>query len=277
MRRLRDLPAVLVLAACAACGSSQADGDADGDMEAEARAVPVAQSAAARAFRLPRVRPASVAPGAGGKVIRVQVVVERALPPDTTVQVRSFDPACGESFVDTAVFRNGASIIGALVWVEGSTPVHAATPAADRRPTVMLEQCRLQPRLQLAAPGSTMQLATRDARAEALVVVPSSASVPIDTVSFTMDGQLVPVQHRADSSGVLAIYATRLPWARAYIAILPAGVGGITAADGTASFQFAAGGKAVIRAWHPSLGVAATTINPGALPANAMVTLTYRR
>jgi hypothetical protein len=115
------------------------------------------------------------------------------------------------------------------------------------------------------------------ARTEALVVVPSSVSVPIDTVAFTMDGQLVPVQHRADSSGVLAIYATRLPWARAYIAILPAGVGGITAADGMTSFQFSAGRKAVLRAWHPSLGVAVTTFDPDALAANGVVTLTYRR
>jgi hypothetical protein len=65
--------------------------------------------------------------------------------------------------------------------------------------------------------------------------------------------------------------------ARAYIAILPAGVGGITAADGMTSFQFAAGRKAVLRAWHPSLGVAVTTFDPDALAANSVVTLTYRR
>ncbi len=246
-----------------------------------ARAVPVSQSADARALRMPRMFPARVAAAAPGTAIatlRVQVVFDGVLPPDTTVQARTTDPACGDSFVDTAVVHNGTAVVGALVWVEGTGTVISASGVAEFRPTVLLEGCQLQPRLQLAAAGSTIQLVMHDQRVESLVVVPTSPTTPIDTIAFNTDGQLVPVRHRTDSTGVLGIYATRLPWARAFVAITPLGVSAISDATGAASFTLdRAATKLTIRAWHPSLGVASASINPSSAGAAPAVTLTFRR
>ena len=261
----------------AACGG----GDRSDDVEAEARAVPMTQSPAARALRLPRMRLARVMPAQAGTAlatIRVHVLITGRVPPDTTVQARSVDPACTDSFVDSAVFRNGDAIVGALVWLEGAGTVFSTVSDGEHRPTVILEQCRLQPRVQLAAPGSTIQLVMRDARAEQLVVVPASIATPIDTVSFIADGQLVPIQHRTDSTGVLGVYAMRLPWARSFVAIAPTGVTAISDSTGAATFTVdRAAKKVTVRAWHPSLGVVAGSINPSSGGAEQTITLTYRR
>jgi hypothetical protein len=259
----------------AACGAPRHD---DG---AEARAVPMAQSAAARALRIPRMRLARVAlapAGAQMVTVRVLVVIEGRLAADSTIQARSVDPSCTESFVDTAVVREGNAVSGVLLWVEGAGTVFSAQNQAEYRPTVVLEKCRLKPRVQLAAPGSTIQLATHDARTETLVVVPPRPSTPIDTITFNTDGQLVPVRQRADSTGVLGVYSTRLPWARAYVAIAPPGGSAITDATGAASFTFdRSSGTLTIRAWHPSLGVVAGNVTPSSAGTAPTLTLTYRR
>ncbi len=268
---------LFVAALCVSCASETENVEADADA---ARAVPMTQSPAARALRLPRMRPVTsraATPADRPVVVRVTVTLDGAAPPDTTVQARSFHPACGETFVDTAVVRNANAILDALVWVEGAAAL-ITDGTTERRPTVQLSDCRLLPRLQLAAPGSTIMLVMRDSLAESLVIVPSSPLVPVDTVPFTMDGQLVPVQRRADSAGVLAIYAATLPWARSFIAIAPPASSALTDADGRA--QFTVDGRAtavVIRAWHPSLGIVAKKLEISAGKTEYDVALSLRR
>jgi hypothetical protein len=264
-----------VLLSAAGCGSSDVAAT-----DGETVVVPTSQSAAEAALGLPRMRPSPsrVALATDRPVtVVVRVVYSGTLPTDTTIQVRSFAAGCGDSFVDTAVVRAGNSVSGALVWVERATALRGAN-VMEHRPTIALELCRLLPRVQLAAPGSTVMLVMRDSLAQSLVVVPSSPSVPVDTVPFTMDGQLIPLQRRADSSGVVAVYATGLPWARAFIGIAPAGSAALS--DATGAAQFTLDGRATtaaFRAWHPSLGQAAATVAFTAAKSTYDVTLTFRR
>jgi hypothetical protein len=264
--------AAMLLAACSGSGAAE-------EAAAEPRAVPVVQSEAARALRLPRMRVASVSAGVTGAPLRVHVVVDGAMPPDTTIQVRNVDAACGESFIDTTVVHSGTSVAGALVWIDASGGAAVTMqPAAEHRPTVVLEGCRLGPRVQVAAPGSTLQLVTRDSRVESLVVVPVSPAAPIDTVSFNTDGQLVPLRQRADSTGVVAIFATRLPWARAFIAVATPGTAGVTDLEGITTFSIASGARKIsVRAWHPTLGIATGSITPAGGTTPAELTLTFKR
>jgi hypothetical protein len=274
-RCVRLLPSLLG-AVLLACGGTEPDTGVE-----EARAVPMSQSPAARALRLPRMRPSpSRNPTAADRpvVIRVRVLFSGAAPPDTTVQARSFNPECGETFVDTAVARNGNAVQEAIVWLEGPTEALTADRIAERRPTVRLDLCRLRPRLQLATPGSTLMLVMHDSLAESLVIVPSTPQALVDTVPFTMDGQLVPVQHVADSMGVLAVYAARLPWARAFVAIAPAASSALSDGDGRAQFTVdGRGTTATIRAWHPSLGIVSSKLTISAKRNDYEVTLTFKR
>ncbi len=275
MSMRRSVICTTFLLSAVACGSSGVEA-MDGDTDV----APSSQSEAARALRLPLMRPleSRVALAADRPVtIRVRVVYSGTLPPDTTVQARSFASACSDSFVDTAVVRAGSAVAGALVWVERATALRGAT-VAEQRPTIELDLCRLRPRVQLAARGSTLMLVMRDSLAQSLVVVPSSTSVPVDTVAFTMDGQLIPLRRRADSSGVVAVYATGLPWARAFVGIAPAGAGALSDATGAAQFTLdGRATKAAFRAWHPSLGQAAATVSLTAATSTYDVTLTFRR
>jgi hypothetical protein len=255
--------------------------DTDATDAEDARAVPVSQSAAARALRLPRMRPAPVRDMRAGEtpyVVTVRAVLEGQAPADTTVQVRSFAPACGATFVDTAVARNASAIIDAIVWIEGPTPVVKTIARDDKRPIVALEGCRLRPRVQIAAPGSSLQLVMRDSLPESLVVVPSWRDVSVDTIAFTLPGQLVPTRGMADSVGVVAVYAASLPWARSFVAIVPSALAAITDRDGRAQFSLdGAGKKTIVRAWHPSLGIATLKLDLSPARKDYDVTITFRR
>lgn len=271
----RGVCGLLVLAGMmAGCG-----GD-DTASEAPPRAVPSSQSATARSLRLPVMRLASARAGADpatGRALQVRVLIEGRIAGDSVLPVGVLDPTCGDSLRDTLVARNGPAVVGALVWVEGPTVVHAPAGTPERRATVTLSRCQLLPRVQVAPPGSMLQLVMRDPRVESLVVVPASRSVPIDTVSFLTDGQLVPVRARADSVGMLGVFATRLPWARAFVAVTPPAVSAISDVDGIARFTLdRTGRKAILRAWHPSLGIVSATVDPSTLADNAVITLTFK-
>ena len=233
------------------------------------------------AMRMPTMQVATVTPlGAGmtGITIRVHLAFEGTLAPDTTVQALRLDRECGTNFVDTQVERNGTSVVGALVWVEAPAAVIDALPVSEHRPTVTLENCRLEPRVQVVALGSTLQLVAHDTRVESLVVVPVPRSARPDTVQFNTDGQLVPLQHRADSVGVIAIHASRLPWARAFVIAAPSGTSGISDAGGRVTFVFdVRETRATIRVWHPRLGEASTAVNPSTFRADSVLTITFRR
>ncbi len=273
--RHRFVIGLLLAAVLGACGDADAAKDA-----ALPRAVPSSQSSAARALHLPVMKPAAsrpVADAATGRALQVRVLIEGRIAGDSLIRAGALDPTCGDSLTDTLVTRSGPAVVGAMVWVEGPTAVFAPVSTPERRATIVVERCQLRPRLQVAPPGSMLQLVMRDARAESLVVVPSSNSVPIDTITFLTDGQLVPVRSRADSIGVVAVYATTLPWARAYVAITPPALSAITDVDGMARFTLDRTGRtAVFRAWHPALGIVSATVDPMTLPDGAVVTLTFR-
>jgi hypothetical protein len=274
MTRVVCSAALLMFAAC----SQRSDTE---DAGTEARAVPMSQTAIARSLRLPRMRTAaSRSARIADKVytVNVSVTLEGTAPRDTTVQARSFDAACTETFVDTAVVRSGTAIQDAVVWVEGPTATVATSELLDRRATIQLRQCRLEPRMQIAAPGSMLQVVMQDSLQADVVVVPPSLGVPVDTVHFTMNGQLMPVRSRADSGGVIGVYVAHLPWARAFVAVAPPASATLSAPDGRARFTLdGAGTTTTIRAWHPSLGIVSAKIALTPSKANYDVMLTYRR
>jgi hypothetical protein len=276
MPRSTPLPLLLLLATVlGACGDANVARDA-----ARPRAVPSSPSSDARAPRLPVMRLAPsrpVADTATGRVLQVRVLIDARMAGDSLIRVGALDPACGDSLTDTLVTRSGLAVVGAMVWVEGPTAVFAPVGPPERRATITVEGCQLRPRVQVAPPGSMLQLVMRDARAESLVVVSSSNTVPIDTIAFLTDGQLVPVRSRADSIGVVVVHTTRVPWARAYVVVTPPALGAITDVDGMARFTLDRTGRtAVFRAWHPALGIVSATVDPSTLPDGAVVTLTFR-
>lgn len=268
---------VTLLLVTTACGRT-----ADVDVDAPARAVPRAQSASAQALRLPRMRPAlSRMLAAGDLPVTIVVDVRYAGEPlrDSVIRIPPAQTgACGVSVVDSSVARNGDAVTDAVVWIEGPASTLMVSPRGEYRPTVRLAACRMLPRLQVAAPGSTLLLVTGDSMAASMVVVPPDLGTPVDTVPFLMEGQLVPLQHRADSIGMLAVYALPLQWARAFVAILPPSSGAITDVDGRA--QFMVDGRArvtTVRAWHPSLGVVSARVPLKPTDTLHQVTLTFRR
>ena len=270
--------AALLLLVAAGCGG----GDVPGDGGAVPRAMRQAQSAAARALRLPLMVPSPgrvARAGDRATVIDVQLRWAGGALRDSTLPVPpALASACGATAVDTAAALPSGIVTSAIVWIEGPAATFVNAPAGEKRLLVRVEGCRLQPSLQMAAPGSTMLLLMRDSFPESLVVVSSSPRQPVDTVAFSMPGQLVPLQHRADSAGVVAVYSTQLPWARAFIVIAPASSRGMPDTEGRVRFTVAGRARFTrIRAWHPRLGSASVEVPLGRSTSPPPVTLTFGR
>ena len=267
-----------LLASVTGCGAD----DAPGHAEAPPRAVPQGQSAAARALRLPLMAPS---PGRVASAEDQAVVVEvqlrwggAPLRDSTRTVPPSIAAGCGAAVVDTAPALQSGVVTSAIVWVEGPASTFVRAPAEDRRAMVRVEGCRLQPSLQMAEPGSGLLLVMRDSFPESLVVVPSSPRQPVDTVAFSTHGQLVPLQRRADSAGVVAVYSTQLPWSRAYVVIAPTSSRGMPDREGRVRFTLDGRARFTrIRAWHPVLGSASVEVPLNRSAAPPPVTLTFRR
>lgn len=277
---LRRQDAVPLVALC--CGAILAACSGSDGVETEAaRALPASHAPASKSIRVPRLHPAEVrAATADDHPLRldVRVAFSGTLPRDTSIAADAVDPACTAGFVDTLVVHPDSSLAGVLVWVEGDTPALIVDDRGEHRPLVQLDGCRLRPRVQVAAPGSMLQLATVDSIRESLVVVPSDATRSPDTVHFSMDGQLIPVPHAAERDGVIGVYALRLAWARAFIAVAKPQVAGVTDSAGHTSFVLdGRGRKTILRAWHPTLGTASATVILPAGASDATATLTFRR
>ncbi len=273
------LVAALLLALAAGCG---ADATSEHGAVPGARTVPQAQPAAARALRLPVMRPAaSRTARAGDRAVTIDVQLRREGEPlrdAIHVVAPAFVRACGAALVDTSPALASGVVASAIVWVEGPAATFVTAPTSDRRPMVRMEGCRLVPSLQVAAPGSALMLVMRDSFPDSLVVVRSSSGQPADTVPFSMQGQLVPLQHRADSAGMVAVYSAQLPWARAFLVIAPPSSGAVADRDGRV--RFTVDGRARftrIRAWHPVLGSADASVPLGRSTSTQTVTLTFRR
>lgn len=259
---------LVLVAALVACGESRATNEANGRV-ADVPTTPGAGSDRAgsdHASAVPRdsavLSLARAAGGADGLHYTVSAQASSGFivgkigggePRDTSI-APTHDLSVCRPFTQSLVPSRDGGVGNSVVWLVGV----ATGPRDDapRRVRVMLDGCRLDPRVQRVAAGGTVMITSRDAMMTRLQFIDvGGVSASRGTVLFNDAGQVVPTSDAAKSPGLVQIRDDLHPWVRAYLAVTPHPFVAITAADGQFRFDNVPPGSYTLVVWHERFGV----------------------
>lgn len=260
--RLHGRRSLVLLAALVACGEPRSSNAANGRI-ADVPTTP--EAGAEHATALPRdsavLSLARAAGGADGMQYTVSAQASSGFivgkigggePRDTSI-APTHDLAVCRPFTQSLVPSRDGGVGNSVVWLVGV----ATGPRDDapRRLGVMLDGCRLDPRVQRVAAGGTVMITSRDAmmtRLQFLDVGGLSASR--GTVLLNDAGQVVPTSDAAKVPGLVQIRDDLHPWVRAYLAVTPHPFVAVTGADGRFRFDGVPPGRYMLVVWHERFG-----------------------
>ncbi len=141
--------------------------------------------------------------------------------------VPAVTPACGPP----AATQAGA---GAIVWLDDiRTGLDvAAERKLDRRLELTASRCRLEPRLQLALVGSTLNVHNDESVAHQVQLYRDGATQPIYRIPFIFAGQVVPTQRPLTVPGLLEIRSTQDSALRSVVVVVDHPYAAVVGADG---------------------------------------------
>jgi hypothetical protein len=235
----RSLIVPFVLLCATACS------DDSGAGSAQAR---TARGSAAGAIELPSVTYKPVALTSVG-TIEGTVEIDGDAPADSIVTPTVDQEPCGIGVPDSSIARRGSALGNAVVWLT-DVKEGKALPV-ERRTEIENEYCRLAPRVQAVVVGTTVNVRNEDRLAHTTRFVRGGAGG--DTVAripLTDDGQVVPNEHIAAKSGLVAVTCAQHPWTRGFIAVFESPYFALTDAAGGFRLDSVPPGTYHLRVWH---------------------------
>ena len=232
----RSLIVPFVLLFAAGCS------DDPGASTAQAR---TARGSSAGALELPSV---AYKPGALSSVGTIQgaVEIDGDAPPDSVVTPTVDQEPCGTGFPDSSIVRRGSALGNAVVWLT-DVKEGKALPV-ERRTEIENADCRLVPRVQVVVVGTTVNVRNEDRLAHTTRFVRGGDTVA--RIPLTDDGQVVPNEHIAAKSGLVAVSCLQHPWTRGYIAVFESPYFALTDSSGGFRLDSVPPGTYHLRVWH---------------------------
>ncbi len=252
--------AVMLLAALVGCEESRATDEANGRI-ADVEVTPGADHATAVVRDSGVLSLARAAGGADGLRYTVSAPdssgfivgkIGGGAPRDTSI-TPTHDLSVCRPFTQSLVPSRDGGVGNSVVWLVGV----ATGPRDDapRRVRVLLDGCRLDPRVQRVVAGGTVMLTSRDAMMTRLQFIDvGGVSASRGTVLFNDAGQVVPTSDAAKVPGLVQIRDDLHPWVRAYLAVTPHPFVAVTAADGAFRFDNVPPGSYTLVVWHERFG-----------------------
>jgi hypothetical protein len=184
--------------------------------------------------------------------VRGTVSVTGDIPEDSLVHPTSDVTTCGAELQNTTIDHNGPLLAGAVVWLDG---VRAGKPLPlVRRYDIINEGCLVQPRVQAAVVGGTLNVRSRDPVTHRTRLVRAGETKPVALVTETDEGQVVPLDHALEVPGQIEIRCDQHPWTRGYIAVFDHPYFAVTTANGDFELDSVPPGKYTLKVWHERLG-----------------------
>ncbi len=181
-------------------------------------------------------RSADSADGALGFPTR-KVAPYRVTPVATPGTIRGTIDVSGAPTAPTAACGGAATTLSstnAIVWLD-DIRAGLDVPAErklDRRLELAATRCRLEPRLQLALVGSTLNVRNDESIAHQVQLFRDGAEQPIYRIPFIFAGQVVPAQRPLSVPGVLEIRSTQDSSLRSVVVVVDHPYAAVVGADG---------------------------------------------
>lgn len=172
-------------------------------------------------------------------------------PKDTSI-TPTHDLAVCRPFSETLVLSREGGVGDAVVWLSGVDS--GPRDDAPRRVRLTLDGCRLSPRVQRIAAGSTVLVNSRDAMMSRLQFTANGEAAPRATLLLSDAGQVVPTAQASAAPGLVRVSDDMHPWVRAWLVVAPHPFVAVTAADGNFRFDGVPPGRYTLHVWHERLG-----------------------
>lgn len=133
----------------------------------------------------------------------------------------------------------------------------------DRRIELIAGRCKLEPRLQLALVGSTLNVRNDESVAHQVQLFRDGGSQPIYLIPFIFAGQLVPAERPLTVPGVLEAGSTQDPSRRSVVVVVDHPYAAVVGADGSFVLDSVPPGRYRLMAMSPN-GSAEQTVDVAA-------------
>lgn len=234
---IRSAVALCILSAC-------------GDQAPAARAARTA--ARATAGSEPVLAPYRVVRERLGGAVAGSVDVRGDVPGDSVLTAPLDENVCGARVTIAGVQRSGSHLGEVVVWLSDARQGKALP--LTRRYVIEHQQCRIDPRVQAALAGGTLNVRNADPVVHRTRFMRANTDSTIDLVSQSDAGQVVPNELVLVRPQLLEVRCDVHPWTRAWIRVFDHPYFAVTERDGAFTLDSVPPGRYTLMAWHYRLG-----------------------
>lgn len=181
-----------------------------------------------------------------------RITAAKAVAGDTAIEP-THDLGVCKPFTETLVPSDQNGVGNAVVWLVGVERGPAIT--RPKRVSLLLDRCRLSPRVQAVAQGSTLLVTSRDAMMSRLRLADTWGTLATRAEIMLNDaGQVVPTTDVAARAGLVEVRDALHPWVRAWLAVSAHPFVAVTDADGDYRFDSVPPGSYTLVVWQEKLG-----------------------
>ena len=184
---------------------------------------------------------------ANGGSVQGTITLTGAHPP--ALPITNDSAACRNA--DDGEPRATSALGNAVVWIAG---VHQGKSLPmDKRLELDSDDCQLDPRVQGAVTGTTVNVFNDDKVLHRLVFMPLGTNDTLTVMPFANSGEVVPSELLAKDAHIVEVRCTRHPWTRAYIAVFDNPYFAVTDEKGGFKIDSLPPGKYTMMVWHEGM------------------------
>jgi hypothetical protein len=167
------------------------------------------------------------------------------------IPVTSDQRVCGITTPGPFEANGKRQLADAVVWIADAKT--GKKLSGDKRITVSSEDCAIDPRVQAAALGATVNIFNDDKLLHTIAFVRSGTKDTVLVVPFFNLGQVVPTEKLTKQSGIIEIRCKQHPWTHGYLAVFDHPYFAVSESDGSFNIDSLAPGRYRMMVWHEGM------------------------
>jgi len=171
-------------------------------------------------------------------------------PPIDTTTITQDQKICGTQATGR-INATPEGLADVLVWI-ADAKTGKALPV-EKRVELDSENCTLDPRVQGATVGSTVNVFNDDRLMHRLIFVRAGTRDTLAVMPFFNDGQIVASERLAKTPGIVAVTCKMHPWTHGYIAVFDHPYYDVTGKDGKFTIDSLPPGDYKMMIWHEGM------------------------
>jgi plastocyanin len=154
---------------------------------------------------------------------------------------------CGKK-VETVTATTSKGLANAVVWVTDAASGKALP--IERRIELSSEECALDPRVQAAVAGTTVNVENDDKVLHKFIFTHLGKHDTLTVVRFFNAGEVVASERIAKTAGIVEVRCTLHPWTRGYVAVFDHPYFAVTEKNGSFTIDSLPPGSYHVMVWH---------------------------